>query len=433
MPLEVVRDRDTLATWSIDARSCGCHTAVLAQSGSGKSFLVGRLIEELLLKTKARIVVLDPNSDFVRLPEVDEGVWTQPALTKWLFPGETAADFKSRWAQVETLVLSNRNLSGARPLRINWGGLTDRDRAAVMDLDPATQPELYWSLVLAADVARARWDEDVEADHDFEYFRGVANELCDFLLGADASEDISGNSLARSLRAGGPALPLRFRSLVDSLESFDIWRGVGDGERDLAEYLASEPTGPCARVIDLLSLETDAERLAVTARTLTTLWRAARDAYSASLRDIDDPDRRVPTILVIDEAHNIVPAQRNSPAAERVAQDVVRIAAEGRKFGLFLLVITQRPRKVDPNVLSECDALFLMKMTNDTDLTSAAEVFGFLDPVVVPRAKELKVGDVFLQGRLGGTGTVWHASPRRTVQGGRSLDDGYWTTPYVAR
>jgi hypothetical protein len=138
----------------------------------------------------------------------------------------------------------------------------------------------------------------------------------------------------------------------------------------------------------------------------------------------------VPTILVIDEAHNIVPARRTSPAAERLAADIVRIAAEGRKFGFFLLVVTQRPRKLEPSILSECDALFLMKMTNESDLKEAAEVFGFLEPVLVDEAKKLKVGEVFLQGRLGHTTTVWHAAPRRTRQGGKSLDDAYWMIPY---
>jgi DNA helicase HerA-like ATPase len=177
-------------------------------------------------------------------------------------------------------------------------------------------------------------------------------------------------------------------------------------------------------------VDTEAERLALTTRALAALWKAARDSYSATLRDADEPDHRVPTILVLDEAHNIIPVRRTSPAAERVAADVLRIAAEGRKFGLFLLVVTQRPRKLDPSILSECDALFLMKMTNDNDLKGAAEVFGFLEPTVVAEAKNLKVGDVFLQGRLGRTSAMWHAAPRRTRQGGKSLDDAYWSTPY---
>ena len=88
MPIEAVLDRDTLATGAVDPRFLGCHTAVLAQSGSGKSFMVGRVIEELLIKTKARIVVLDPNSDFVRLGDIDRDAWTKPELHRWFFPGD---------------------------------------------------------------------------------------------------------------------------------------------------------------------------------------------------------------------------------------------------------------------------------------------------------------------------------------------------------
>ena len=53
--------------------SLACHTAIVAQSGSGKSFFLGRLIEELTLKTKARCVILDPNADFRRISEVVDG------------------------------------------------------------------------------------------------------------------------------------------------------------------------------------------------------------------------------------------------------------------------------------------------------------------------------------------------------------------------
>ena len=60
----------------VSPESLGSHTAIIAQSGSGKSFFLGRLIEELLLKTKARCVILDPNADFRRISEVvNESLW----------------------------------------------------------------------------------------------------------------------------------------------------------------------------------------------------------------------------------------------------------------------------------------------------------------------------------------------------------------------
>ena len=50
----------------------------------------------------------------------------------------------------------------------------------------------------------------------------------------------------------------------------------------------------------------------------------------------------------------------------------MRIAAEGRKFGLYLLVSTQRPQKVHPNVVSQCDNLVLMRLNSAADLAYAA-------------------------------------------------------------
>ena len=56
----------------------------------------------------------------------------------------------------------------------------------------------------------------------------------------------------------------------------------------------------------------------------------------------------------------------SEPADQLVAvaaEHVVRIAAEGRKFGLYLLVSTQRPQKIPENVLSQADNLELLRLT----------------------------------------------------------------------
>jgi DNA helicase HerA-like ATPase len=50
------------------------HTVVIAQSGSGKSFFLGRLIEEIKIKSKARCLNLDRNGDFRKINEIDEEV-----------------------------------------------------------------------------------------------------------------------------------------------------------------------------------------------------------------------------------------------------------------------------------------------------------------------------------------------------------------------
>ncbi len=58
---------------SLDASGFDRHTFFCGQSGSGKTYALGTVLERLILDTDLRIVVLDPNSDFVRLGEVREG------------------------------------------------------------------------------------------------------------------------------------------------------------------------------------------------------------------------------------------------------------------------------------------------------------------------------------------------------------------------
>lgn len=59
----------------LEASGLKAGTVIIAQSGSGKSFTLGRLLEEIAAKTRARIVILDPNSDFVKLSKVEANAW----------------------------------------------------------------------------------------------------------------------------------------------------------------------------------------------------------------------------------------------------------------------------------------------------------------------------------------------------------------------
>jgi DNA helicase HerA-like ATPase len=71
--------------------------------------------------------------------------------------------------------------------------------------------------------------------------------------------------------------------------------------------------------------------------------------------------------IVIDEAHNVCPAEPRDQLTALATADAIRIAGEGRKFSLYLIVVTQRPQKVDENVLSQCDNLVLMRMNSLAD------------------------------------------------------------------
>ena len=76
--------------------------------------------------------------------------------------------------------------------------------------------------------------------------------------------------------------------------------------------------------------------------------------------------------VVIDEAHNFCPPSPHSSIEAQLTEQLIQIAAEGRKFGLWLFLSSQRPTKIHPNVLSQCDNLGLMRMNAPRDLAELA-------------------------------------------------------------
>jgi hypothetical protein len=114
-------------------------------------------------------------------------------------------------------------------------------------------------------------------------------------------------------------------------------------------------------VVDLGSLGTRDEQTLTACAVLERLWR--------------ERERREPVAIVINEAQNVCPAEPADPLTALATEDAVRIAGEGRKFGLYLIVVTQRPQKIHENVLSQCDNLVLMRMNSVADLAQVAGVF----------------------------------------------------------
>ena len=75
---------------------------------------------------------------------------------------------------------------------------------------------------------------------------------------------------------------------------------------------------------------------------------------------------QVPVTLVCEEAHRYVPSNP-SLGFEPCRRAIARIAKEGRKYGVSLCIITQRPAEIDPTILSQCNTVFALRMSNDRD------------------------------------------------------------------
>ena len=249
------------------------------------------------METSLRVVVLDPNSDYVRLAETR---------------ADADAAALERFAPLTDSIAVRSGVDGPAAIRVRFRELSPALQAAVLRLDPLADREEYAELTALVE------DERIRSLSDLEHVESKA-------------------------------LRLRARNL--GVERLGIWPGP-EGESLLAEL--EDPAGPRCLVVDLGSLGTREEQAITAAAVLERLWRRRAT--------------REPIAIVIDEAHNVCPAEPDGPITALGTEDAIRIAGEGRKFGLYLIVVTQRPQKVHENVLSQCDNLVLMRMNSTADL-----------------------------------------------------------------
>jgi hypothetical protein len=143
-------------------------------------------------------------------------------------------------------------------------------------------------------------------------------------------------------------------------------------------------------------------------------------------------DIRTPTFVVVDEAHNLIPSEPRNKAAIALREQFRTIVAEGRKYGLFLILVSQRPDKLDPLILSECENKAVMRLGSASILEITRKMLGLEDvaPKLLQKCLEFEAGRVLLVGAWSPGGPkITYAASRRTIEGGRSLREDYWAVP----
>ena len=336
-----------------DAGGFNRHTFLCGQSGSGKTYSLGVILEQLLTETDLRMVVLDPNSDFVRLGEVRGDA--DPVLAQ-----------RFRKAASGVTVYS-ADAPGERRLRLHAAEIDPATQAAALRLDPIEDREEYAALA--------------------EFLASGGQLRLETLAGSDRPE-------ARRLG-------LRLRNL--GLDRYTVWAA---GEAGSVLDAVHDQNVRCA-VIDLGSLPTREEQSLVAAAVLGDLWRRRQE--------------RKPVLIVIDEAHNVCPAEPPDQLVAVATDHAIRIAAEGRKFGLYLLVSTQRPQKIAGNVLSQSDNLVLMRLNSLADAAFTQAAFSFVPPSLIERAVTFRQGEALIAGRISPQPALLRFGARVTEEGGADV------------
>lgn len=129
-------------------------------------------------------------------------------------------------------------------------------------------------------------------------------------------------------------------------------------------------------------------------------------------------DYKYPVFVFIEEAHNFVPPKQNS----QISAIIKKIASEGRKFGIFLVVITQRPGKIDQDVLSQCNSEIILRITNPLDQNAVLESGESISQAVIDDLPSLNVGEAVLVGEFVKLPVVTRIRKRETREGGGDVD-----------
>jgi DNA helicase HerA-like ATPase len=111
-------------------------------------------------------------------------------------------------------------------------------------------------------------------------------------------------------------------------------------------------------------------------------------------------DIKLPVLFLLEEAHNFVPGQANTYAEERSIEITKQIAQEGRKFGVGLILISQRPSRLDETTLSQCNSYIIMRMVNPADQNFVRKVVESLGEDEARMLPDLDVGEALLTGQL---------------------------------
>jgi DNA helicase HerA-like ATPase len=195
-------------------------------------------------------------------------------------------------------------------------------------------------------------------------------------IDADVPRPFAGDQLLRSIEAVADVLgvseyvePLLMR--IRTLLSDSRMKIVSGNDQDLTldhwlrDYFGDDDaSNGSVTVIDLSLVPAEVVHIitAVIARTTLEALQRYRKLHHGTI---------LPTVLVMEEAHTFIKRYNdngeNQNSAAICCQVFEKIAREGRKFGLGLVLSSQRPSELSPTVLSQCNSLLLHRISNDRD------------------------------------------------------------------
>ncbi len=418
----------------LDPNGLRRHLAVIAQTGAGKSYTVGVVLEKLL-QLGGTVVVFDPNSDYVLMrrdtqhlptPFADRvSVFRLPTSQAGRIPDEEIGGSKKFTMQFSKLEVDELcQMTGIAPTSTNIRKAiqTVWDRLQGMDYTPKIFTQELERLAQGAEPAAKpgmpRGPRPLnpsigdEKEFDREFGKAVADKAnvdWDDLGGGDGEEEEhvaaptmppgSGNGKMPSLDAvSGAQKAVKY---IERLEKIDIWGFEDVPMRDLLNPMTLS-------VVDLAGVDNWISEFVVD--------KVLREAWGIAVNQ----GLQRPVFFVLEEAHNFVPGGQGMQS--QAAGIIKRIASEGRKFGLFMVLITQRPYKVHSDTLSQCNSQIIMRLTNPQDQQAVRLSSESISEGLLADLPGLNVGEAVILGPLVRVPVMVKVGQRVSREGGNDID-----------
>ena len=310
------------------------HFAIFGSTGAGKSSAVAVLLREIMqARQSLRILLIDPHNEYAACFEERAHV-VRPGtlrLPYWLFNFDEMVEIVfGRRVDIEDEI---GLLAELIPLAKNDYARASATRAAA------------GSYRFSGETEGGRYTVDTPVPYRIEDLISI----CETRMGKLENNAVAGQYRRLLSRIHSVRKNPRYAFIFDDLNGgsdtmvdilCDLLRLQDDGQPMTVVQLAGFP----AEVFDAI---------------VSVLFRLAFEFGLWS-------DGAMPLLIVCEEAHNYANADRSigfRPAREAVQ----RIAKEGRKYGVFLGLVTQRPAQLDPTLISQCSTVFAMRMANEDD------------------------------------------------------------------
>jgi uncharacterized protein len=363
----------------------GRHLAVLGATGQGKTHFVAAILQQLVKLPKSRIVVFDVNGEYVpafaplgarvkvtRLGDQQGGLRIpyyalgRHGLARLLIPSERAQMPALRFA-VEHLKYVQADQHGARASgQVNNTLFDDchtgNPTAALTDLNAVrthTAPlAAAWPHMRALSCLATEWyvlKQGRNGPERDSFHYGHIQSLINRIRGL--IEDPQFASVVDIGGGAGIAAPL------------DMHAESGRLVDEIFGTAQFQPNDWSIHIVDLSRLAQDL---------MPFVLGSLLEMFAAEIFR-RGPGQTHPTMLALEEAHHYLRQLPNDGDSGQHALAYERLAKEGRKFGLSLMISTQRPSEVSPTVLAQCGTWAVFRLSNDTDqrsVASAAETAG---------------------------------------------------------